>query len=118
MAATNQLSEIEVRKEQPFVSQVKKDFYLWYVEKNGNGGDRKEVGEETTTMWSRVNQDLRIRTSFQLIIYTTAPGSDSWTFKSRDTLIAESDSWWQSSLYATVEGMTTTNDGQTMVKRW
>ena len=64
MAATNQLSEIEVRKEQPFVSQVKKDFYLWYVlrrtvnkwglknvknlwyvEKNGNGGDRKEVGK-------------------------------------------------------------------------
>ena len=69
MAATNQVSEIEVRKEQPFVSQVKKDFYLWYVlrrtinkwglknvknlwyvEKNGNGGDRKEVGEETTSM--------------------------------------------------------------------
>ena len=69
MAATNQLSEIEVRKKKPFVSQVKKDFYLWYVfrrtinkwglknvknlwyvEKNGNGGDRKEVGEETTTM--------------------------------------------------------------------
>ena len=50
MAATSQPSEIKVRKEQPFVSQVKKDFYLWYVEKNGNGGDRKEVGEETTTM--------------------------------------------------------------------
>ena len=31
---------------------------LWDVEEDGNGDDRKEVSEETSTVWSGVHQDL------------------------------------------------------------